>query len=284
MRAVRGGHGRGAGPASRIMPGRPSACPSGLAGGGPVRQLADTVGSHAFAAFCVASCFAVWLAVLPFEPVIVPLDEYWPGPLRVTLPDGVALRLSEPSANPCASRCRPRSSCRRCAGPSARSGRRPCRCWRTGRARQYASRDVECHPNLRRRDTRRHIWVDGPSFSTGSHPPGKPDTRMQTVSTSRKGSLQMATGPCMPEKNACPKRSCARPRVARLKQFSINHSNERRRNRTFSIAANPRRSYVSLPRAGLGESAWPPGVSELKQRWGPNGASHRLLTAQPLGH
>ncbi|WP_430510950.1 hypothetical protein, partial [Burkholderia sp. BCCCDS08] len=46
----------GVGQASHIMPGRPSACPSGLAGGGPVRQLADIVGSHAFAAFCVASC------------------------------------------------------------------------------------------------------------------------------------------------------------------------------------------------------------------------------------
>lgn len=65
-----------------------------------MRQLADAVGRHAFAAFCVASCFAVWLVVLPFEPVIVPLDEYSPGPLRVTLPDVVALWPSEPVSEP----------------------------------------------------------------------------------------------------------------------------------------------------------------------------------------
>lgn len=65
-----------------------------------MRQLADAVGRHAFAAFCVASCFAVWLVVLPIEPVIVPLDEYSPGPLRVTLPDVVALWPSEPVSEP----------------------------------------------------------------------------------------------------------------------------------------------------------------------------------------
>ncbi|KFG92498.1 hypothetical protein GQ56_0136880 [Burkholderia paludis] len=43
---------------------------------------------------------AVWLAVLPPEPVIVPLDVYWPGPLRVTLPDVDALRPSEPVSEP----------------------------------------------------------------------------------------------------------------------------------------------------------------------------------------
>ncbi|WP_206705254.1 hypothetical protein, partial [Escherichia coli] len=45
--------------ASRIMPGRQPARPPGRAGGDTVRQLADTAGSHAFAAFCVASCLAI---------------------------------------------------------------------------------------------------------------------------------------------------------------------------------------------------------------------------------
>jgi hypothetical protein len=43
---------------------------------------------------------AEWLTVLPPEPVIVPVDEYWPGALRVTLPEVDALRPSEPVIEP----------------------------------------------------------------------------------------------------------------------------------------------------------------------------------------
>ncbi len=39
---------------------------------------------------------AEWLTVLPFEPLIVPDDEYWPGAVRVTEPSVVAVLPSGP--------------------------------------------------------------------------------------------------------------------------------------------------------------------------------------------
>ncbi|MDI7066574.1 hypothetical protein QMO17_35675, partial [Klebsiella pneumoniae] len=39
---------------------------------------------------------AEWLTVLPFEPVIDPDDEYWPGAVLLTSPDVVAVLPSGP--------------------------------------------------------------------------------------------------------------------------------------------------------------------------------------------